>query len=338
MFYRGNGQLKKIISALLLVATILISLRLINDYLLNQETAIAMTVLAHRGVHQTFELEGITDDTCTASKMLNQANNYIENTIPSIQAAFNYGADIVEMDIHLTKDLDFIVFHDWELGCRTNGEGEVRHRTVSYLKSLDVGYGYTIDGEHYPFRGKGIGMMPTLKEVLSKFPEQKFMLHMKSQSPKVAEHLNKYLSNFQLKNKRLIIQANGKAGEKLREIQDEMLVFSKQRSKQCMKDFVISGWFGYMPSSCKNNVVAVPINYGWAIWGWPNSFVSRMAKVNTLVFAVGEFTSGVPIRGLDSLDSLSQLPTDYKGGVFTNKVELIGPYIKKVSDSANNSN
>ena len=39
---------------------------------------------------------------------------YLENTIPSMKA-FNSGADIVEIDVQLTKDEQFAVFHDWKL-------------------------------------------------------------------------------------------------------------------------------------------------------------------------------------------------------------------------------
>src|SRR5690606_9734583 len=103
---------------------------------------------------------------------------FLENTIPSMEAAFEAGADLVELDIQLTKDGEFAVFHDWTLECRTEGKGVIRDHTMQVLKQLDIGYGYTADnGETYPFRGKGTGLMPTLDEVLSQFPEQSLLLH-----------------------------------------------------------------------------------------------------------------------------------------------------------------
>jgi glycerophosphoryl diester phosphodiesterase len=43
---------------------------------------------------------------------------------------------------------------------------------MTSLKKLDIGYGYTADGgKTYPFRGKAIGLMPTLTEVLQAFPD-----------------------------------------------------------------------------------------------------------------------------------------------------------------------
>lgn len=47
---------------------------------------------------------------------------------------------------------------------------------MNELKKLDVGYRYTADnGESYPFRGKGIGMMPSLDEVFAAFPNREFL-------------------------------------------------------------------------------------------------------------------------------------------------------------------
>ena len=53
------------------------------------------------------------------------------------------GADIVELDIRVAADRQFVLFHDVELGCRTDGTGRVSQHSVAELQRLDVGYGYT---------------------------------------------------------------------------------------------------------------------------------------------------------------------------------------------------
>ena len=63
-----------------------------------------------------------------------------------MQAAFDYGADVVEFDIHPTTDGRFVVFHDRRLDCKTNGQGLTRSHAIKELKALDIGYGYTFDG------------------------------------------------------------------------------------------------------------------------------------------------------------------------------------------------
>jgi glycerophosphoryl diester phosphodiesterase len=152
-------------------------------------------LLAHRGVHQTFRREGLTPQTCTAKRINPPTNPYLENTLPSMRASFAKGADIIELDVHPTTDGEFAVFHDWGLECRTEGKGVTRKQSMEYLKRLDLGYGYTADGgKTFPFRGKGVGMMPTLNEVFSTYPGKKFMINVKSRDRKEARQLIAYLA------------------------------------------------------------------------------------------------------------------------------------------------
>lgn len=62
----------------------------------------------------------------------------IENTPASTRAAFNAGADVVEIDVHPTTDDHFVVFHDWTVDCRTNGTGVTRELALNELQSLDI--------------------------------------------------------------------------------------------------------------------------------------------------------------------------------------------------------
>ena len=89
-------------------------------------------------MHQTYSREGLTAETCTATRIFPPAHDFLENTLPSMEAAFNNGADIVEFDIHPTTDGHFAVLHDWTLDCRTNGTGVTREHSLAELKGLDV--------------------------------------------------------------------------------------------------------------------------------------------------------------------------------------------------------
>jgi len=120
-------------------------------------------ILAHRGLAQTFDYSKVGNDTNTAAIIDKPEHPYLENTIPSMRAAFDHGADVVELDLKLTKDQQLAVFHDSTLEYRTEAEGEIGNYTMAELKQLDIGYGYTADGgKTFPFRGKGVGLMPTL--------------------------------------------------------------------------------------------------------------------------------------------------------------------------------
>jgi glycerophosphoryl diester phosphodiesterase len=85
----------------------------------------APRLIAHRGVHQTFDADGVENDTCTAQRIHPPTHEFIENTIPSMRAAFDAGASVVELDVHLTPDGEFAVMHD--LGARVPHGPQGRH-------------------------------------------------------------------------------------------------------------------------------------------------------------------------------------------------------------------
>src|SRR5690606_5842999 len=163
------------------VAAAMAGLWLANTSLLAQEGSEAPLLIAHRGLGQAFHREGLTGETCTAERIFPPEHEFLENTIDGFRAAFEAGTDIVEFDVHPTTDGHFVVFHDWTLDCRTNGAGITRQHSQAELKALGIGYGYTADGgKTFPFRGKGVGLMPSLEEVLAAFPDKRFLINIKS--------------------------------------------------------------------------------------------------------------------------------------------------------------
>jgi glycerophosphoryl diester phosphodiesterase len=75
-----------------------------------------------------------------------------ENTLASFRRGFELGAEYVECDFHLSADGVPVIIHDETLGRTTNGEGEVRQKTVAELRRLDAGgwFGAKFKGERIP--------------------------------------------------------------------------------------------------------------------------------------------------------------------------------------------
>lgn len=61
-----------------------------------------------------------------------------ENTLESFQKAINLNVDAVELDVHLCKSGELMVFHDFTLERLTNGEGEIAKFTLEQLKKLKI--------------------------------------------------------------------------------------------------------------------------------------------------------------------------------------------------------
>ncbi|MEK4358180.1 glycerophosphodiester phosphodiesterase family protein [Paenibacillus sp. FSL M7-1455] len=283
-------------------------------------------LLAHRGLAQTYTMEGITNDTCTAERIYRPEHPYLENTISSMEAAFQAGADIVEFDVHITKDDQFAVFHDWTLDCRTNMKGVTREYTMAELKEADIGYGYTADGGvTYPFRGKGVGLMPSLTEVLERFPDKPLLIDVKSNDPAEGELLAKYLSKLPVKQQSLLAVYGGDEPiAALKAMMPDMRVMSKATMKSCMIPYLSAGWTGYVPAACKHTELHIPDKIAPWIWGWPDKFLNRMKKADTRVIIVGgdgsDFSSG-----FDTPEDVKRLPANYSGVIWTNRIDRIAP-------------
>jgi glycerophosphoryl diester phosphodiesterase len=281
------------------------------------------TIFAHRGLGQRFDIP-IESFACTAVHLLRPEHGYLENTIPSMQAAFDRGAIVVEFDVHPTTDHQFAVFHDRTLECKTNGSGLTRAHTMAELKALDIGYGYTFDGGGtFPFRGKGIGLMPSMSEVFQAFPGGSFLIDVKDNDPDDAALLAHHLSQLSAGQlSKLIIFARGSTTATLRTKFPSLRIFSAASIASCLLQYIAYGWTGAIPSSCNNSALFVPINVAPWLWGWPNKFMNRMATVGSSVVAMGPYPAREISPGLDTRELLGRLPEGYNGGIWTNELDL----------------
>ena len=288
----------------------------------------AMTLLSHRGVHQDFSHTDLGRNDCTATRIFPPTTEYLENTIPSMRAAFEAGADRVEIDIHPTTDGDFAIFHDWGVDCRTNGHGVTRTHTMAELRALDVGYGYTADGGHtFPFRGKGVGLMPSLRDVLAAFPDKRFLINFKSNDPHEADLVFAYLEATPGVDFERLAFYGARPAERLHETHPELRVLSRHGMMECAKSYMLTGWFGRVGAPCRHTIIFAPVNYGWMAWGWPNRFLERMQRADTEVIIVDAIRKGETpgVGGVDDAATFAEVPRGWRGGVATDRIEVIGP-------------
>ncbi len=87
-----------------------------------------------------------------------------ENTLAAFELALAQTADVVEVDVRLTRDGEPVVIHDATVDRTTDGHGEVREKNLTEIRALDAG------GWFGPaWRGARV---PTLREVLEQFADQ----------------------------------------------------------------------------------------------------------------------------------------------------------------------
>lgn len=328
---------KKRVVALLLVFVAFVYLN--NTSHLADPIGNGPVLLAHRGLAQDFSREGLTGETCTAARMLPTPHAYLENTIPSMQAAFDYGADVVEFDVHPTTDNRFAVFHDWTVDCRTESSGVTRTFSLDSLQTLDIGYGYTADGgQTYPFRGRGVGMMPSMEDMLTAFPDRQFLIDVKGGDASEGALLADRLAVLPPERQQQLMVYGGGAGVSIiRERLPHVRTIWRRRLKQCLIRYMALGWAGYMPSACERSVITVPANYASWLWGWPNRFMQRMEAAGSRVFLIGDYHGEGFSQGFDDPARLTTLPATYSGGIWTDRIDLIGPAVGKATPAVPDS-
>ncbi|MGW6144382.1 glycerophosphodiester phosphodiesterase [Streptomyces sp. NPDC055144] len=64
-----------------------------------------------------------------------------ENTLRSFVAAQGAGLDLIELDLHLSKDGALVVMHDADVDRTTDGRGPIADKTLAELRALDAGRG-----------------------------------------------------------------------------------------------------------------------------------------------------------------------------------------------------
>jgi glycerophosphoryl diester phosphodiesterase len=316
----GRARLRRLIPLFVLLVG---GLYATNQSSLLPPTAGVPKLLAHRGVHQTFASDTVDDETCTARLIHAPEHSFLENTVPSIRAAFEAGADRVEFDVQPTRDGELAVFHDATLECRTDGRGAPREHTIAELKRLDLGYGYTADGGRtFPFRGRGRGLMSTLNEILAAFPQHRFVVHMKTNRREdgtlLAEKL-RHLRPVQLAA--LAVLGPDVAVAAFRAALPVVKARSRNELISCLLRYAALGWSGYVPAPCRNTVVLVPMDVAPWLWGWPHRLQRRLASTGSEMVVKGPAHGGS--GAIDSLEQVRSLPSDFAGTIWTNRIELM---------------
>jgi glycerophosphoryl diester phosphodiesterase len=60
----------------------------------------------------------------------------LENTLEAFEKAIELKADMIEFDVHLTKDKEVVIMHDKSLDKTTNGKGLIKNLTLKQIRKF----------------------------------------------------------------------------------------------------------------------------------------------------------------------------------------------------------
>lgn len=322
-----------------LVAVALLGLVLFNASMFAPKPVGKLTVLAHRGVSQQFAHGDIKPDDCTARMIEPPIHDRLENTARSIEDAINQGADMVQVDVVVTRDGKVALFHDWTLDCRTEAAGPTRDRTLAELQALDAGHGYSADGgKSFPFRGQRKYPIPSLEEGLRASRGKPLLFNFKSRDPNEAKVLAAALKAVSRDVETIGDGFNGVPAQRAVILKHfpKAWVWGKDSVTACTKGYAITGWLGQVPEACRGGTLMVPLNLQWAFAGWPDRTLARMRAVGARVMIVApRGQSGPP--GLDLPEQLGDVPKNFKGYVWVSDIWNVGPALRPGRDLRTNA-
>ena len=110
-----------------------------------------------------------------------------EDTLLAFERTIAMGADVVDVDLRLSKDDVVVVFHDATVDRITGSTGSIRAMTFEQLSGLDAGWSFTSAGSDpsaggaHPYRGKNV-TIPTFESILEEFPTTLLSVDLKDES------------------------------------------------------------------------------------------------------------------------------------------------------------
>jgi len=164
------------------------------------------------------------DNQWLSARVLNIAHQggedeFPSNTLYAFKSAVKAGADMLELDVGVTKDGKVVVSHDTTLNRTTDGKGTIASRTLRRIRRLDAAYWFARGGDDayshnrrrsaYKLRGIATGKrkppkgytradfrVPTLKQVLKAFPSTPINIEIKGRTK--AEAVEEYVRNAEV--------------------------------------------------------------------------------------------------------------------------------------------
>lgn len=284
-------MLKRIVKAVLIALSCITILGVLNAYIFVPELQRQGEIVAYRGGGSLVNYDKLGKTGCTAFSLKESSVNSVENTLEAVASSVAAGANVIHLNVHRTSDDQLVVFHDWTLDCATNGTGPVHKSSFEQLKSMDAGYGYTFDdGLTFPFRGKGF-RISRLEEFYKQYPKHEFWLNLKNNDIRSFNTLYAYISE---KNSNSVVITTSRGVEWFRSKDSSIRLASVDSVKRCGIDYLIVGWAGVVPDSCRNTILFMPPSMTKYFWGYPDRLASRLQKHGSDIYLWSKHESIAP--------------------------------------------
>ena len=186
-----------------------------------------------------------------------------ENTVLALRTAVGLGVDVIETDLQLTKDNQFVLFHDDNLSRMAGKKEAIRDFTLDELKQIDITYNLSPDeGVTFPYRGQGHQIL-TLSEAFDEFTDTVFNLDIKNKDDREApELLAAELTKYKRENSVIVASFHDRQLERFRTLMPNVATAASPGEVSRFVFGVKARTLRLVARNLKYRAFQVPIKYG----------------------------------------------------------------------------
>lgn len=164
------------------------------------------------------------------------------NTVEAFELALNQGADIIELDIWLTKDEEWVVVHDENLLKITGINKNVGELTMLEMNFLDAGYGfYKNNTERTNLNAKQY-KIPSLETIFKTFSNERINIEIKDSKLSGLVSLIDLINEYKMSDNILIVSSHYSVIKKFRKMASRQIVTAASR-----RDIIGSMYWSWLP-------------------------------------------------------------------------------------------
>ncbi|MEH0156871.1 glycerophosphodiester phosphodiesterase [Limibacter armeniacum] len=145
---------------------------------------------------------------------------YPENTMLAFESCLQYGVDMLEMDVCLTKDHILVTHHNLTIDETSEATGAVADYTFEQLQQFNFGYRFTDLKGDQPYKTTKV-LISSLEQVLKRFPDMDMIVEIKNNGEagtKAADLLWELIEKYHAENRLIVASFYAKPLQYFRQI------------------------------------------------------------------------------------------------------------------------
>lgn len=237
------------------------------------------------------------------------------NTLVAFQQAVDLGVDVLEFDIHITKDGHLVTIHDPTVDRTTNGKGLINDLTLNEIQSLDAGYHFEDLNGEFTYRGKG-AYIPSLEEVFKSYPNMRMVIEIKDDNPsnrltEISEKLWTLIQKYQKEDEVVVASFDQKIIDKFNKISNGRVALSAGKDE--IKKFIILNKL-FLANMYKPNADVFQIPTKESIINLASPSIMKAAERRNV---------NIQYWTIDDKETMRSLIEDGADGIITNRPDLL---------------